>query len=153
MYINLHLSLLNFLFFICFLFFLSTYLLVSFSLLYSSIGTQLQFGFPVCSLISIFLVYIIFGFLCSQGQSILLNFCWTVLILFMVYMCIFSHTFYCYKPLALPWAFAVLQSFPFSFLLFYFFSLFYNFNFLNLLYFFLHLFLCLPILLFFSPCS
>ena len=31
-----------------------------------------------------------------------------------MYMCIFSHTFYCcYKPLPLCWAFAVLWSFPF----------------------------------------
>ena len=42
-----------------------------------------------------------------------------------MYMCIFSHTFYCcYKPLPLHWTFAVLWSFPF-----FFFSLFYNFNF------------------------
>ena len=31
-----------------------------------------------------------------------------------MYMCIFSHTFYCcYKPLPLHWVFAVLWSFPF----------------------------------------
>ena len=38
-----------------------------------------------------------------------------------IYMCIFSNTFYCcYKPLPLHWAFAVLWSFPFFFLLFFF---------------------------------
>jgi len=57
-----------------------------------------------------------------------------------MYMCIFSHTFYCcYKPLPLCWAFAVLPSFPlfpfFSFL-FLFFSIFFNFNFLNTYYIF-----------------
>ena len=36
---------------------------------------------------------------------------------------------------------------------FVFFSLFYNFNFLKPIIFFVHLFLCLPFLLFFSPCS
>ena len=51
-----------------------------------------------------------------------------------MYMCIFSHTFYCcYKPLPLCSAFAVLWSFPFFFFLsiyssLFFFSLFYNFN-------------------------
>ena len=55
-----------------------------------------------------------------------------------MYMCVFSHTFYCcYKPLPLRWAFTILWSFPFSFffLLPFFSFLFYNFNFLNLLYF------------------
>ena len=44
--------------------------------------------------------------------------------------------------------------FPFLFLLLlFFFSLFYNLNVLKLIIFFLHLFLCLPFLLCFSPCS
>ena len=42
--------------------FLSTYLLVLFSLLYSPIGTLLQFCFPVCALVS-FVLLKIFGFL------------------------------------------------------------------------------------------
>ena len=119
--------------------FLSTYLLVLFSLLYSPVGTLLQFCFPVCSLIRFVLVDIIFGFLCSPGQSIVLYFCWTVLILLMdvCVQCIFSHTFYCYKPLLLCWAFAVLWSFPFFFLLpFIFFPLFYNFKFFKPIVFF-----------------
>ena len=74
--------------------FLSTYLLVLFSLFYSPIGTLLQFCFPVCALISFALVDIIFGFLCSPGQSIVLYFCQTVLMLLMgvyVYVYIQSH--------------------------------------------------------------
>ena len=63
--------------------FLSTYLLVLFSVLYSPKGILLQFCFPVCALISFVLVDTIFGFLCSPGQSIVINFCWTVLILLM----------------------------------------------------------------------
>ena len=48
-----------------------------------------------------------------------------------LYMCIFSHTFYCcYKPLPLHWAFVVLWSFVF-FCLFVFFSLFFYFSFLS----------------------
>ena len=74
--------------------FLLTYLLVLFSLLYSPVGTLLQSYFPVCALISFVLVDIIFGFLCSLGQSIVLYFCCTVLILLMgvyVYVYIQSH--------------------------------------------------------------
>ena len=105
-----------------------------------------------CAFTSFVLVDIIFGLLCLLGQIIVLNLCWTVLILLMgvMYMCIFSHTFYCcYRPLPLHWAFAVLWSFlspspsPFSFLLFFSF-LFYNFNFYNILYFFYsYFFICL----------
>ena len=81
------------------------------------------------SLISFVLVNIIFGFLCSLGQSIVINFSWTVLILLMdicvsvcVHVCVFHHTFYCcHKSLPLNWAFAVFWSFP-LFYLFYFFS-------------------------------
>ena len=78
-----------------------------------------------------------------------------------IYMCIFSHTFYCcYRPLPLHWAFAILWSFPF-FPLFSFFFLFFSclffiiliFKFFKHSIFFLYLFLCLPFLLFFSPCS
>jgi len=141
----------------------STYLLVLFSLLYSLIDILLLFCFPVCDSISFVLVGIIFDFLRSPGQSTVLNFCWTVLILLWVYMymCIFSHTFYCcYKPLPLHWAFAVLWSFPLptalpaptntdTFFLLLPFSLFSHFlilifNFLNLLYFFyIYSFVCL----------
>ena len=68
-----------------------------------------------------------------------------------MYVCTFSHTFYCcHKPLPLCWAFSVLWNFPFFFLL-PFFPPFYNFNFLKTPIFFLHLFLCLPFLLFFPP--
>ena len=74
-------------------------------------------------------------------------------------MCIFSHSFYCcYKPLHLHWAFAVLWSFPFFLLLPFFkksflFFIILTFNFFKPIIFFLHIFLCLPFLLFFSPCS
>ena len=88
----------------------STYMLVLFSLLHSPAAPSFR-CFPGCALVSFVLLDIIFGFLCSPGQSIALNFCWTVLILLWVYMymCIFSHTFYCfYKLLPLCWAFAVL---------------------------------------------
>ena len=100
MYTNLlHLPLLNFayVFILSFLAFLSTYLLVLFLLLYSSIGTSLEFCFPVCALDSFVLVDIIFGFLCSLGQSIVLYFCWTVLILLRgvyIYICIYSVTLF-----------------------------------------------------------
>ena len=63
--------------------FLSTYLVVLFSLLYSPIGTLLFFCFPVCALVSFIPVDIILGFLCWPCQSIVLYFCWTVLILLM----------------------------------------------------------------------
>ena len=71
-----------------------------------------------------------------------------------IYMCIFSHTFYCcYKPLYLCWIFAILWSFPvflpFFFLLPYspffkksfLFFIILTFNFLKPII-FLHLFLC-----------
>ena len=71
---------------------------------------------------------------------------WTELYM---YVCIFSHTFYCcYKPLPLHWVLAVLWSFPF-FPLFSFFSilfsfLLYNFNFLKAIIFFdIYSFVCL----------
>jgi len=75
-----------------------------------------------------------------------------------MYVCIFSHTFYCcYKPLPLCWGLAVLWSSPFLFLFSFFFQ-FCSFLFFIILIFkpmiiFLHLFLCLLFLLFFSPCS
>jgi len=73
--------------------FLSTYLLLSFPLLYSPIGTLLWFCFPVFALVSFVLEYIIFGFLCLPGQSIILYFCWTVLILLMgVYVYVYIHS-------------------------------------------------------------
>ena len=91
MYINiLHLPLFNFAYlFFLFFPFLSTYLLVLFSLLYSQIGILLSFCFPVSALVNFVLVDIIFGFLCSPGQSILLYFCWTVLTL-CICTCVYS---------------------------------------------------------------
>jgi len=79
---------------------------------------------------------------------------WFCLWMYM-YMWIFSHPFYCYKPLPLHWAFAFCGVSLFFFFLPPFSSFFtvLIFNFFNLLYFFLHLFLCLPFLLSFSPCS
>ena len=44
-----------------------------------------------------------------------------------IYMCIFSHTFYCYKPLPLCWAFLKFCG-VFLFPSIFFFSFFYNFN-------------------------
>ena len=52
-------------------------------LLYFPVGTLLYFCFPVCALVGFVMVDIILGFLCSLGQSIVLYFCWTVLILLM----------------------------------------------------------------------
>jgi len=43
---------------------------------------------------------------------IFLGLFWFCLWVYM-YMCTFSHSFYCYKPLHLRWAFAVFWSFPF----------------------------------------
>ena len=126
---------------------LSTYFLVLFSLFYSPIGSSFKFCFPVCALVSFAQVDVIFGFLCLPGQSIVLYFCWTVLILLMgVY--VYNHTFHCcHKPVPLHWASAVLWSFPFLFILpFFFFSHFITltFNFLNLLYlFYIYSFVCL----------
>ena len=95
--------------------------------------------------------------LCQRGGSPGKN---TGMFSLWVYMCmyIFSHTFYCcYKRLPLHWAFALLWSFPFFFLssstFFFSFFIVLIFNFLKPIIFFLHLFLCLPFLLFFSPCS
>ena len=105
--------------FFSFFLLLSTYFSVLFSLLYSPIGTLLQCCFPVCALLSFVLGDISFGFLCLPDQSILLYFCWIVLILLMgVYVCVYIQSYFycCYKPLPLCWAFAVLQSFPFFFL-------------------------------------
>ena len=76
-------------------------------------------------------------------------------------MYIFSHSFYCcYKPLPLCWAlqfcgvflfspFLLSSSIFFSFLFF----MILSFNFLKTVIFFLPLFLCLPFLLCFPPCS
>ena len=58
-------------------------LLVLFSLLYSPIGTLLQFCFPVCALVSFVLVDISFGSLCLLGISIVHYFHQTALILLM----------------------------------------------------------------------
>ena len=58
MYINILLPLFN-LAYLSFFPFLSTYLLVLFSLLYSLLGTLLYFCVPVCALISFVLVDII----------------------------------------------------------------------------------------------
>ena len=154
----LYLPLFNFAYLFFFLF-LSTYLLVLFSLLCSAVGTLLLFSFPVCALVSFVWVDTIFGFVCSQGEYIVLYFCWAVLILLWVclHMYIFSHIFYyCYKLLSLHWAFEVLWNFPFFLSSSFFFPLcFYNFNFkfFKPIIFFIHLLLFLPFLLFFSTCS
>ena len=117
MYINLlYLPLFNF----AYLFFLSFLLNIFFSFIFIALFSNWHpaFCFPVCALVRIVPADIIFGFLCLLCQSIVLYFCWTVLYLLKVflYMCIFSHTFYCcYKPLPLHWAFASLWSFLFFF--------------------------------------
>ena len=69
----------------------------------------------------------------------------------------FSRQYCFYKPLPLHWAFAVLWNSPFS-PFFLSSSVFTLFSFFIILifwtyYIFLYLFLCLPFLLFFSPCS
>ena len=140
MYINLfYLPTFNF----AYLFFLSFPLNIFVSFIFIALFPNWHLALLLlssCAFTSFVLVDIIFGLLCLLGQIIVLNLCWTVLILLMgvMYMCIFSHTFYCcYKPLPLHWAVAVLcfPVFPFFFLLpFCFFSLFYNFNFLNIFY-------------------
>ena len=90
--------------------------------------------FSSCALVNFILVDIIYGFLCSLGQSIVL---YVGLFRFWLwvhmYMCIFSHTFYCcYKALPLCWAFAVLWSFLF-FISFFFFLLPFSFLFFIIL--------------------
>jgi len=118
--------------FFSFFAFLSTYLLVLFSLLYSPLGTLLYLCFPVFALVSFVLVDISFGFLCSP--------CWSIHVIYIglfwfclwvcMYRCIFTHTFYCcYKPLRLSWTFAALWSFLF-FSCFSFFFHFFSFSFL-----------------------
>ena len=103
--------------------------------------------------------YIIFGFLCSPGQSIVFNFCWTVLILLMgVYVCVYIQSLFI-VIINLCIYIGLLQ-FCGVFLFFPFFlpSVFLNlFSFFIILIFltyniFIHLFLHLPFLLFFSPC-
>ena len=95
MYINLlYLPLFNFACLFSFLLFLSTYLLVLFSLLYSPIGTLLYFYFLVCAVVSFVLVDIIFGFLCSPGQSTALYFCLNLFTLLMgVYVSVYISLF------------------------------------------------------------
>ena len=113
--------------------------------------------FPVCALVSFVLVDIVFGFLCLLGQSIVLYFCWAVLILLMgvhvyIYIYVYSVTFFtvvinlCLYVGLLQ--FCVFLFFPLFSFFFIFFPLFLNFNFLNLLYFFyIYSFVC------FSSCS
>jgi len=95
MYINLlYLPLFNFAYLFSFLLFLSTYLLVLFSLLYSPIGTLLFFCFLVCAVVSFVLVDIIFGFLCLPGQSTVLYFCLNLFTLLMgVYVSVYISLF------------------------------------------------------------
>ena len=95
-YINLlHLPLFNFAyqFLLSFLSFLSSqHMLVLFSLLSSPLGTLFYFCFQAFALVSFILVDIIFGFLCSLGQSIVRYFWWTILTLLMdVYVYIQLH--------------------------------------------------------------
>ena len=126
MYTNLlYLPLFN----LAYLFFLSFPLTVFVSFIFIALFPTWHLALVLFSSLcfnSFLLVDIIFGFLCSLGQSIVLYFCWTVLILLMgIYVYVYiQHTFYCcYKPLPLGWAFAVLWSFPF-FLFSFFFILF-----------------------------
>ena len=147
MYINILLPLFN-LAYLSFFPFLSTYLLVLFSLLYSLLGTLLYFCVPVCALISFVLVDIILVSFVRWVNLLYFIFVGLIWFCLCVYMCIFGHNFYCcYKPLPLYWAFAILWGFPFLplfsfFFLFFFFpfSLLYNFNFFKPIIFFLHLF-------------
>ena len=95
MYINLlHLSLSNFAYLFCLSFpsFLSSQHFVSFIFIDLFPNWHLGFVFQFLLLVSFVLVDIIFGFLCLLGQSIVLYFCWPVLILLMgVYVYIQSH--------------------------------------------------------------
>ena len=98
MYINLlHLPLFNFAYLVSpsFLSFLSCQHFVSFMFIALFPNWHLTLVlFSSCALVSFVLVDIIFGFLCLPGQSIVLYFCWTVLILLMgvyVYVYIQSH--------------------------------------------------------------
>ena len=143
MYINLlYLPLFNF----EYLFFLSVPLNIFVSLifmLYSPVVTLLQFCFPVCVQLVLFLTgRYNFWFPFFTGSIYCTLFLFDCFDFTYGYICIFSHTFYCcQKPLPLYWAFAVLWSFPFFLLYSFFFSIF---NFLNLLYFFyLYIFVCL----------
>ena len=150
MYINLHLPLfkLAYLFFLFFLsFLLNTFVSFIFIALFPNWHLALVL-FAVCVLVSFVLVDIIFDFLCSPSQSIVLNFCWTALILFMgvyVYVYIQSHLLLLLWNLCLYIRlFQFCGVFLFFFFLsssrfFFFFSLFYNFNFLKPITFFLHL--------------
>ena len=65
-----------------------------FSLLSSPLGTLFYFCFPAFALVSFVLVDVIFGFLCSLGQSIVLYFSWTVSTLLMgVYVYVYNPLF------------------------------------------------------------
>ena len=173
MYINLHLPLFNFAY-AFFLFFLSIPLNIFVSFIFFAffpnwhLALVLFSSLCFCALVTFVLVDIIFGFLCLSGQSIVLYFCWTVLILLMsvyVYVYIQSHFFIVVLNLCiyiglLQFCGVFLFFFFFfflSFFCFFFFSflffIFLTFNYFKPIIFFLHLFLCLPSLLFFSPCS
>ena len=95
MYINcLCLPLFNFayLFFLFFLPFLSTYCCFYFHCFIPQLAPCFCFVFRFVLLVSFVLVDIIFGFLCLLGQSIVLCFCWPVLILLMgIYVYIQPH--------------------------------------------------------------
>ena len=89
-----------------------------------------QFCFLFCALITFVPVDIIFGFVCSLGQSIVLNFCWTLLILLMgvyVYVSIQSHFLLLYISASIldfcsSVEFSFFSLFPFFFLFFSLFS-------------------------------
>ena len=126
-----------------FCYFYSTYLIVLFSLLYSTIDTLLYLCFPVGALVSFVLEDIIFGFLCLLGQSIVLyflldtfNFAYgcvcicvysVTLFILVINLCLYTGIFqFCGVFFYLFFLF----SFFFNF-----FPFFYNFIFLNLSYF------------------
>ena len=156
MYINLlYLPLFNFTY-LFFLFFVSFPLNIFVSLIFIDI-------FPNWHLALVLFSSLYFSQFCSGRYNFWFPmFTGSICLRVYMYMCVFSHTFYCcYKPLPLHWAFAALWSFPFFFFFFFLLPFYFSFLFFRifififleeLIIFFLHLFLCLPFLLFFSPC-
>jgi len=122
MYVNLlHLFNFSYLFFVSFLYFHSSQRFVSFIFIAL---------FPSRYLTLVLIYNLCFSSFCSGRCNLLVSFVnWVDLLYFIfvglfrfclwvyMYMCIFSHTFYCcYKPLPVRGAFAVLWSFLFFFL-------------------------------------
>ena len=99
MYINhLYLPLFNFVY-IFFLFFLSFPLNILVSFNFIALFPTWHLALVLlssCALLSFVLVDILFAFLCLSGESIILNFCRTILILIMgvyVYICVYIYIY------------------------------------------------------------